>query len=282
VMGIINASPNSFSGPPPGDLDGQVEAALGLAEDGADLIDVGGESSVTVGPRVGADEEIRRVVPLIERLTARGLVVSVDTWKAKVARAALAAGAAMVNDVSGLSEPALAEACAEVGAGLVLLHTRASPKVREFPTYADLTADVAAFLEERMAEAVRRGVELEQLVLDPGPDFSKTPDQSVEILRALPGLHALGRPILLSVSRKDFVGAITGRRPRQRLAGTLAAVASGLDSGAAMVRVHDVAEVVDFLAVRAALDGLTEVSADPLADHLRHERPLPPDDHVDR
>jgi len=272
VMGIVNASPNSFSGPPPaGGLEGQVEEALRLVESGADLIDVGGESSVTVGARVGVDEEIRRIAPLVERLAAAGVTVSVDTWKAEVARAALSVGAAMVNDVSGLSEPALADVCAEVHAALVVLHTRAAPKVREFPAYADVAADVLDFLEERMSEAMRRGVGLEQLILDPGPDFAKAPDQTVEVLRALPRLRALGRPVLLAVSRKDFIGAITGRRPRERLAGTLAAVAAGVDLGAAVLRVHDVAEVVDFLAVRAALGGGAEVPSAPLEDHLRHE-----------
>lgn len=271
VMGIVNASPESFSdGGDFGTLDAQVERAKELIAQGAHLIDVGGESGVTGVDAIAADEEIRRVVPLVERLAAEGIVVSVDTWKPPVARAALAAGAALINDVSGLRDEQLADECAAAGAGLVLMHTRAEPKVKDFPGYQDVAGDVIAFLRERMAVAIERGVGEESIVLDPGPDFAKTPAETVEALRALPGLVQLGRPVLLAVSRKDFVGALTGRRPRERGAGTLAAVAAGVDAGASIVRVHDVAATVDFLAVRAALQGDSEVPADlRLASSLR-------------
>jgi dihydropteroate synthase len=221
---------------------------------------------------VPADEEAARVVPLVERLAAEGVVVSVDTWKASVARAAVEAGAAMVNDVSGLSEPGVADACAASGAALVVMHTRVAPKVKEFPAYDDVVADVVSLLRERVALARSRGVGEDQIVLDPGPDFAKTPAQTVEVLGSLRELAALGRPVLLAASRKDFVGAIVGRTPRERLAGTLAAVGEGVDAGAAILRVHDVPAVRDFLDVRAALRGEREVPADlRLAPELRRE-----------
>jgi dihydropteroate synthase len=231
---------------------------------------------VTNRPPVTAREEIARVVPLIERVTGelRGLV-SVDTYKPPVARAAVAAGAAMVNDVSGLRDPELADVCAETGAGLVIMHTRAAPKQKLTDTAFDgrMAADVEEFLGRRIELALSRGVAFEQLMLDPGPDFGKTPAQSVEVLRDLGRLHALGRPLLLAVSRKDFVGAITGRPPRARLAGTLAAVAHGVDAGAHMLRVHDVEEVAGFLGVRAALQAEAEVDPElRLADELRWQQ----------
>ena len=179
----------------------------------------------------------------------------------------------MVNDTSGLRDPVLADLCAQTGAALVLMHTRVEPKRRlEDPRYADVVADVRAFLAERMALALGRGVAEEQLVLDPGPDFAKTPAQSVAVLRALGSLHELGRPILLAASRKDFVGAITHRSPRGRLAGTLAAVDAGVRAGAHLLRVHEVEAVADFLAVRAVLAGERELPADArLEDALRWE-----------
>jgi dihydropteroate synthase len=276
VMGIVNASPESFSdGGRWATLDAQVERAHELVAEGADLIDVGGESGVTGEAAVSAQEEIRRVVPLVERLAGDGIVVSVDTWKPEVARASVAAGAAMINDVSGLRDPDLADASATSGAALVVMHTRAAPKVKEFPEYEDVAADVVEFVRERIEVARARGVDEEQIVVDPGPDFAKTPAETVTVLRELESLAALGRPILLAVSRKDFVGALTGRPPRERLAGTLAAVGAGVDAGAAIVRVHDVAATVDFLKVRAALVGDQPVPADlRLARDLRRERAI--------
>lgn len=274
VMGIVNASPESFSdGGRFATLDAQAERALELVAQGADLIDVGGESGVTGIPAIAADEEVRRVVPLVERLAAEGVLVSVDTWKPAVARAALSAGAVLINDVSGLRDPELADACAEAGAGLVVMHTRAEPKTKEFPDYDDVVGDVVGFVSERLELARERGVEEERLVTDPGPDFAKTPAETVAVLRSLDRLAELGRPILLAISRKDFVGALTARRPREREAGTLAALGAGVDAGAAIVRVHDVAATVDYLTVRAALAG--ERPVDPglrLPDELRTQR----------
>ncbi len=277
LMGIVNASPDSFSDAGGTEtVDARVALASELLAAGADLIDVGGESGVTNRPAVDPAEEAARVVPLIERVAGElGALVSVDTYKPDVARAAIAAGAAIVNDVSGLRDPALADVCAETGAGLVLMHTRAAPKQKLLDRTLDgrVADDVETFLRDRIAVALDRGMEREQLILDPGPDFGKTPAQTVEALRELGRLHALGRPLLLAVSRKDFVGAITGRAPRSRGAGTLAAIGFGVDAGAHMIRVHDVAAAADFLAVRAALEGEAEI--DPalrLAEELRRER----------
>ena len=274
LMGIVNASPESFSdGVSVGGVDVQVERALALRDAGADLIDVGGESGVTDRAPVSADEEIERVAPLVERLAAEGVTVSVDTWKAAVARAAVDAGAAMVNDASGLSEPEVADACAASGAALVVMHTRVPPKVKGFPDYrGDIVSDVFAFLRERIALARERGVGEDQIVVDPGPDFAKTPAETVAVLRRLGDLSALGRPILLAASRKDFVGALTSRPPAQRLPGTLGAIGEGVDAGAAIVRVHDVAAARDFLDVRAALRGERDVPAElRLRPELRRE-----------
>jgi dihydropteroate synthase len=281
LMGIVNASPDSFSdGGLAQSLDHQVARARSQMDAGAEIIDVGGESGVTNEPPVDPSVEIERVVPLVRRVCEeRDVIVSVDTYKPAVARAAIAAGAAIVNDVSGLHDPSLAEVCAETGAGLVVVHTRAEPKQKLFDPSLDghVLADVATFLSERMAVAVDRGVSREQLLLDPGPDFGKTPAQTVELLRSFEDLHALGRPLLLAVSRKDFIGAITARPPRDRLAGTLAAIAHGVGAGAHVLRVHDVAAVADFLAVDAALSGELEVSRDArLADELRWEPPRGP------
>jgi dihydropteroate synthase len=256
LMGIVNVTPDSFS-----DRQGEkevaelVELALGQVAAGAALIDVGGESGRTDTEAVPVDEEVGRVVPLVGAIAAAGATVSVDTWRAPVARAALDAGAAMINDVSGLSDPDVADACAGTGAALVLTHTRVPPKTKGFPSYADVVEDVVALLSARAEEARSHGVAVEQLVFDPGIDLAKTPAESVEVLRRLPELRELGRPLMVGVSRKDFVGALTGRSPVGRRAGTLAALGAAVDGGASILRVHDVADARDYLAVRAALSG---------------------------
>lgn len=273
LMGIVNASPESFfDGGRHGGLAEQVAHGLRLAEEGAGIVDVGGESGVTDLPAVTAEMERARVVPLVRALAREGVAVSVDTWKGEVTRAALEAGAVMVNDVSGLADPAVADVCAAAGAGLVVTHTRAEPKAKAFPRYDDVLDDVLALLRERLDVARSRGVGEDRLVVDPGPDLAKSPAETVSVLRRLDRLSGLGRPVLLSVSRKDFVGALTERSPAGRLAGTLAAVADGVDRGAAIVRTHDVAATADFLAVRQALRSEREVPADLRLDRrLRRE-----------
>jgi dihydropteroate synthase len=262
VMGVVNAGPDSFSdarrlvG-----LDEQLAHARALVADGADVIDVGAESGVTYSDVSPAELERERVVPLVAALAAEGVCVSVDTFKAPVARAAVEAGAAIVNDVSGLADVELAAICAETGAGLVVMHTRADPKRVDFPGYDDVAADVEAFLVERLAIAERVGVPRDRIILDPGPDFAKRPDETVEVLRQWERYRALGAPLLAAVSRKYFLGAITGRPPDRRLAATIAAVLWAADRGTALVRVHDVAEAVDALAVRRVLGGVDPVPA---------------------
>jgi dihydropteroate synthase len=277
LMGIVNASPDSFSD---GGLHAGIDAQLALARKlraaGADILDVGGESATTGRPPVSEQEELARVVPLVERIvTELDALVSVDTYKPAVARAAIAAGAKIVNDVSGLRDPALAQLCASTGAALVLMHTCAAPRRRlqDPDLYDDIVSEVMGFLSERMQRAMQAGCSPQQLLLDPGPDFAKTPAQTLTLLRELDRLHELGRPLLLAVSRKDFLGALTGRPPRERLAGTLAALAHGVDRGAHVFRVHDVAAAADFLLVRAALTGEHEPGRDlALAEELRYDR----------
>ncbi|HEX3510290.1 MAG TPA: dihydropteroate synthase [Solirubrobacteraceae bacterium] len=276
LMGIVNATPDSFSDAGERTTFGQrIELASALIEQGADLIDIGGESGVTNRPPVTPEEEIERVVPLIAQVAGElGALVSVDTYKPAVARAAIAAGASIVNDVSGLRDPELADVCAETGAALVVMHTRAAPRERlqDPGLYEDVLGDVLAFLRERIEVARERGVAAEQLIVDPGPDFAKTPAQTIELLAGIDALHDLGRPLLLAISRKDFIGALTGRAPRERLAGTLAALAYGVEHGGHLFRVHDVAAAADFLTVRAALEGSAPVARElALSEDIRRE-----------
>lgn len=276
VMGIVNIGDDSVA-----DtlrlrtLDQQLARARRLLADGARIIDVGVQSGRTDTDEIPVHEEVDRLLPLVSQLSAEGVIVSVDTWRAQVADAAVKAGASIVNDVGGLAEPEIAQVAARSGAGLVLMHTRAAPKVASFPGYEDPLADVMSMLSQLTDAATQAGVEPEQLLLDPGLDYAKTPQESVEVLRRLPELHALQRPLLLAVSRKYFVGMLTGRSPVDRLPGTLAALSYGLDAGAQVLRVHDVVEVCDFLAVRAALrgEGAAQMRGDPQQESLKW---LPP------
>jgi dihydropteroate synthase len=272
LMGILNATPDSFSdgrGEEP--LSARVERGRALVAAGADIVDVGGESARGDRPAVPVAEEIARVEALVGVLAADGVVTSIDTYKFSVAEAAIAAGASIVNDVSGLRDPRLASLCAATGAALVLMHTAVEPKgtLLDPATYDDVVGEVGAFLRSRIEVALQLGVSEEQLILDPGPDFAKTPAQTVAVLRRMAALRSFGRPILLAASRKDFVGAITGRAPAERDPGTLAALGFGVDEGAAILRVHDVAGAADYLAVRSVLRGERELA--PL-DGLTPER----------
>jgi dihydropteroate synthase len=277
LMGIVNASPDSFSdGGLYATLEHQLALARGLAAAGAAILDIGGESASTGRPPVPVAEEIERVVPLVERVAGElGALVSVDTYKPEVARAAIAAGASILNDVSGLRDPTLAEVCADTGAALVVMHTRAAPRtqLQDPDLYGDVVGEVLAFLTERIATATSLGVDREQLIVDPGPDFAKTPAQTIELLAGIDSLHELGRPLLMAISRKDFIGALTRRAPRERLPGTLAALGYGIEHGAHIFRLHDVAAASDFLTVRAALSGELEPSRDlALDEELRYDR----------
>ncbi|MET0729520.1 MAG: dihydropteroate synthase [Acidimicrobiales bacterium] len=283
VMGVVNASADSFSdGGEHADLDSRVELAGRLIAEGADMIDVGGQSAITGVAETPADLEADLVVPLIAAIHERwpGVLLSVDTYKPLVVEGSLRAGAAIVNDVSGLLQPEVARLCAAHGAGLVIMHTRSRPKERlvDPDLYDDVVADVASFLQRKVEEAMRLGVPEEALILDPGPDFAKTPAQTIDVVRGLAEFRALGRPLLLALSRKDFIGAILRKPPRQRLAGTMAAIAHVAVVPGNIVRVHDVAATRDVLAVVDVLTGRADV--DPLYElpmSLRRE-PVPTPD----
>jgi dihydropteroate synthase len=256
IMGVVNATPDSFSdGGRFLDTDAAVAHALRLADEGADLIDLGGESTRPGATPVPGAEEVRRVVPVVERLRARGfaLPISVDTFKPEVARAALAAGADLVNDVMGLADPALAAVVAESKAPVVIMHMRGTPAdMASRAVYGDVVADVARELEVAVARAVAAGVDRERIILDPGLGFAKTAEHSVALLARLPELRALGRPLLVGPSRKSFIGALTGAPVGERLPGTLAAVCVAVLAGAEFLRVHDVAAARQAAQVAAA------------------------------
>ncbi len=257
LMGVVNPTPDSFS-------DGgrflAAEAAeahaLRLAAEGADLVDLGGESTRPGAPAVPAEEEIARVVPVIERLRARGfpIPISVDTSKGAVARAALAAGASLVNDVTGCADPDLGRAVAEAGVPVVLMHMRGTPAdMQSRAAYGDVAGEVARELEEALRRAERCGIPRERTILDPGIGFAKTAEQSVELLARVGELRALGRPLLAGPSRKSFIGKVTGAAVDDRLPGTLAAVAACVLAGVELLRVHDVAPARQAARVAAAI-----------------------------
>ena len=257
LMGVINVTPDSFSD---GGryLDPEAAAAHGakLASDGASILDIGGESTRPGAAEVPADEELRRVLPVIETLRALPVEaqLSIDTSKARVAAAALAAGATMVNDVTALrGDPGMAEVVAEAGAGLCLMHMLGNPRtMQQDPRYDDVVGEVKAFLEERMAFAVAAGIAEERILLDPGIGFGKTLQHNLELLVRLAELAELGRPVLIGTSNKSFLGRLTGRPVDERLAGTIATCVLAYERGARVFRVHEVAPVADALAVAGA------------------------------
>ena len=258
LMGIVNVTPDSFS-------DGgrylDAGAAIGhgqkLEREGASILDVGGESTRPGAEPVPAAAELNRVMPVIEGLVdARTRArISIDTSKAQVAAAALEAGATMVNDVTALrAAPEIAELVARHGAGLCLMHMLGTPRtMQRHPRYDDVVADVKRFLEERLRFAIDHGVAEERILLDPGIGFGKTTEHNLELLRRLPELVAIGRPVLIGTSRKGFLGTLTGRTdPSDRLAATVATNVLAYERGARVFRVHDVAPVIDALIVAAA------------------------------
>jgi len=256
IMGVVNVTPDSFSD---GGLFLDREAAIRhgfeLRDEGADILDVGGESTRPGADPVSEDEELRRVIGVVEALAAAGARVSIDTSKAPVARAALAAGASYVNDVTAFrGDRAMAEVVAESGATCCLMHMLGTPRtMQRDPRYDDVVSDVKAFLEQRMAAAVGAGIAEERIHLDPGIGFGKSVDHNLELLRRLDELAALGRPLVIGTSRKSFLGRLTGRQtPAERLPGTIATVVMSLERGASIFRVHDVAPVRDALVVAAA------------------------------
>ncbi|HTU16220.1 MAG TPA: dihydropteroate synthase [Solirubrobacterales bacterium] len=274
---MVNATPDSFSDRGDRSTAGSIAQVERHLRDGAGIIEVGGESNVTNRPAVSAEVEVERILPVVTAAVGAGAVVSVDTYKPEVADAALAAGAAIVNDISGSDSQEMLQVCAGHGAAMVVMHTEVPPKTQRWDE--DLYPDGVierqiAFFEDRLASLAAAGIGRDQVVIDPGPDFGKTPAQTVESLRGLPRLAGLDCPIMLAISRKDFIGAITHRAPGERAGGTFAALAFGLDHGAKLLRVHDVAGTVDFLKVRRALGGEDEVAADlRIAEEIRREPP---------
>ena len=250
-MGIVNVTPDSFSdGGAHLDPDDAVAAARRMLGEGAAIVDVGGESTRPGHEPVSLDEELRRVVPVLERLD--GVPVSVDTSKAEVARRALAVGAELVNDVTALrADPAMAELVAESGAWVCMMHWGKQPD------YADVVSDVVAFLEERLRFAVDAGIDEERIVLDPGIGFGKTVEQNFELVRRLPELVALGRPVLVGFSRKSSLGRVLGDADAKTgpLSASLAAAVTAYERGATILRVHDVRSHVEALTVAAAVAG---------------------------
>ena len=258
VMGVVNVTPDSFSdGGEFFDADVAVAHGERLVAEGADILDVGGESTRPGAAPVEADEELRRVLPVIERLAGAGAEISIDTTKATVARRALDAGAAIVNDVSAFRfDPELAPLVGEAGCDCCLMHMLGEPRtMQDDPRYDDVVADVKAFLEERMGFAVAQGVSEERIWLDPGIGFGKTLEHNLALVRRLDEIVALGRPVVIGTSRKSFLGKLTGRGEKERLPGTIATNVLALERGARIFRVHDVAEVADALAVAAATLG---------------------------
>lgn len=259
VMAIVNVTPDSFSD---GGLltDPQAAVAYGLAcvEQGADLLDIGGESTRPGSQPVPVDEELRRVLPVVTELARRTQVpLSVDTSKAKVARACLEAGAAIINDVTALAgDPAMMEVVRRASAGAVLMHMRGTPAtMQDDPRYDDVTAEVGQFLEARLHDCVGHGIAPESLALDPGIGFGKKTVHNLELLGRLPDLQRFGRPVVLGVSRKGFFGKLLGQRPvGRRLAGSLAAAClAAAHDAAQIIRVHDVEETRDALTIIAAI-----------------------------
>ena len=255
VMGILNVTPDSFSdGGRFLDRDRAIAHARAMLADGADLVDVGGESTRPGAVPVGDAEEIDRVIPVIEALVGDGAIVSVDTMKPAVMRAAIAAGASMVNDVRALREPGALEAVAQGGAAVCLMHMRGTPaSMQEAPEYVDVVADVRGFLMSRAGACEAAGIARERIAIDPGFGFGKTKAHNLALLARLGDIAALGYPVLAGLSRKSTLGAITGRPEEGRVAASVAAALIAVERGASILRVHDVQETVDALKVLHAV-----------------------------
>ena len=256
VMGVLNVTPDSFSdGGKFVRLDDAVERGVKMAEEGAAIIDVGGESTRPGAQPVSLDEELRRVVPVISRLSSRTqAILSVDTSRPEVMHAAAAAGAAMINDVRALREPGALEAAVTSGCAICLMHMLGEPRtMQDSPSYQDVVTEVRLFLAERVDACVAAGLPAERIVLDPGFGFGKTLAHNLELLRHLGELSVNGLPILAGLSRKSMVGSLTGRPPDERVHGSVALAVIAALNGARILRVHDVAATVDALNVVAAV-----------------------------
>lgn len=258
LMGILNVTPDSFSdGGRFSSLSAAVAEGERLVEAGADMLDIGGESTRPGSEPVSSEEELRRVMPVIRRLAARvDVPISIDTMKASVAKEAIAHGAEIINDVSALRfDRQMSEVAAETGAGLILMHMRGMPKDMQTGSlyYQSLIEDISDFLRERLQSALDCGVERDRTMLDPGIGFGKTAVDNMRLLKHLARFQVLGRPILTGVSRKAFIGCITGGEPQERVEGTAAAVAIAIVNGSSVIRVHDVAAMKKVAAMTDAI-----------------------------
>ncbi|HZH56474.1 dihydropteroate synthase [Yanghanlia caeni] len=255
VMGILNVTPDSFSdGVGVVSRDAALKRAERMLADGADMIDIGGESTRPGADPVPLQEELDRVLPVVEALRDHGVPISVDTFKPQVMRAALEAGADMINDIRALQEPGALEAVADSRCGLCIMHMQGEPRTMQHaPKYDDVVVDVRRFLAQRAQALHEAGIARERVVLDPGFGFGKTVGQNYTMLRRLDAMRVDEYPWLLGLSRKSMIGHVVGREPAERLAGSLAAALYGLEKGASILRVHDVAETVDALRVWATI-----------------------------
>jgi len=259
VMGILNVTPDSFSdGGRFLDPEAAVRHGLAMAADGADLVDVGGESTRPGARPVSPEEEQARVVPVVQRLAAAGIAVSIDTRHAETARAAVEAGASVINDVSGFIEPAMVAVARSSGVGLIVMHMRGKPAtMQSLAVYTDVVEETAIWLEQRLEELTAAGIDRGRIALDPGLGFAKTADHNIAIFNRLERLTRIGRPLVIGASRKSFLGTLTGRPVGERLAASLAAACAAAAKGAHLLRVHDVRETVDALRVWSALMGMS-------------------------
>lgn len=260
IMGILNLTPDSFSdGNSYFSPESAVDRALEMEAEGADIIDIGGESTRPFAPLVDESEELQRVMPVLEKLSGRlSIPVSIDTYKSAVAREALQAGVEIVNDISGLTfDNAMAGVIAAAGAGVVLMHTRGMPGVMQKETsYASIVAEVISSLERSVSMALSAGIGMEHIAIDPGVGFGKSVEGNLEILRRLREFAVIGRPILVGTSRKSFIGKTLGREVGERVFGTAATVAVSICNGASIFRVHDVKEMRDVADMARAIAGM--------------------------
>ncbi len=252
VMGILNVTPDSFSdGGKFLQADAAVHQALQMVEEGAAIVDVGGESTRPGAPAVSVQEELDRVIPVIDALTARlDIPLSVDTSKPEVMAAAIGAGAGLINDVNALRTEGALQQAAQLKVPVCLMHMQGQPQtMQQAPHYASVVDEVKAFLEQRIAACLHQGIPEAHIFIDPGFGFGKTLDHNLQLLRQLRELCQLGRPLLVGLSRKSMLGTLTGRAPEQRVAASVAAAILAVERGASIVRVHDVAETVDALKI---------------------------------
>ncbi|MBI5598949.1 MAG: dihydropteroate synthase [Deltaproteobacteria bacterium] len=273
VMGILNVTPDSFyDGGRFFDRERAVERALKMAGEGADVIDVGGESTRPGSKGVGSDEELRRVIPVVEELAKRGIAVSVDTTKAVIAEEALKNGAEIINDISAMTlDASMAEVVSKYGSGVILMHMRGTPAdMRGHASYGDLMGEIFDYLAGRLAYARKTGIEMDKTAIDPGIGFAKSAGDNLKIIKRVREFKTLGRPIVLGASRKSFIGAALGAAPEQRLGATIAAESLGVFNGARILRAHDVKEA------RSAADMISAITAGALPSTTAVVQPASP------